>query len=201
MKKIFKNPIFTFILGAIIFGGIVGVSAYTIFANDIGYTPKDSTWKKSNGEDITNVKDAIDELYSKSKDFTNGLGQTKINMVRVGYRNEAGIETPLELNEGKYLCNAEYSMSYNGKNIDSKRSLTLTINNCDEYNITAADGYSKSANSISDNNDSYTTAMVNTVFTCVLNEEKTISVKYTGYSGSIQNTVPVIQGVSCTSIE
>ena len=66
MKKIRKGYIFSFLLGAIIFGGIVGVSAYTIFANDIGYTPKDTTWKKSNGEDITNVKDAIDELHSKA---------------------------------------------------------------------------------------------------------------------------------------
>ena len=67
MKKIFrKSNIFSFLLGAIIFGGIGVVSAYTIFANDIGYTPKDSTWKKANGEDITNVKDAIDELYSKT---------------------------------------------------------------------------------------------------------------------------------------
>ena len=81
-------------------------------------------------------------------------------------------------------------------NIDSKRSLNLTINNCDEYNIMATDGYNKSSNSYS-----FTVAMVNTVFTCVLNETRTISVKYTGYSGSIQNTVPVIQGVSCTSIE
>jgi hypothetical protein len=59
MKKIIKNPIFTFILGALIFGGIVGVSAYTIFANDIGYTPKDSSWE------VDNVKDAIDDLYTK----------------------------------------------------------------------------------------------------------------------------------------
>ena len=66
MKKVFKSRIFAFVLGAIIFSGITAVSAYTIFANDIGYTPKDSTWKKSNGEDITNVKDAIDELYSKA---------------------------------------------------------------------------------------------------------------------------------------
>ena len=66
MKKIIKNPIFTFVLGALIFGGIVGVSAYTILATDIGYTPKDTTWKKSNGEDITNVKDAVDELYDKA---------------------------------------------------------------------------------------------------------------------------------------
>ena len=66
MKKAFKSRIFAFVLGAIIFSGITAVSAYTILANDIGYTPKDSTWKKSNGEDITNVKDAIDELYTKA---------------------------------------------------------------------------------------------------------------------------------------
>lgn len=66
MKKIFKSRIFAFILGTLIFSGITVVSAYTILANDIGYTPKDTTWKKSNGEDITNVKDAIDELYLKS---------------------------------------------------------------------------------------------------------------------------------------
>ena len=67
MKKIFKKSnIFSFLLGAIIFGGIVGVSAYTILATDIGYTPSDSTWKKTNGENITNVKDAIDELYLKT---------------------------------------------------------------------------------------------------------------------------------------
>ena len=85
MKRIFrKSNIFSFLLGAIIFGGIVGVSAYTIFANDIGYTPKDKTWKKSNGEDITNVKDAIDELYNNVNNnidvdllWTNqNLGQT-----------------------------------------------------------------------------------------------------------------------------
>ena len=61
MKKIFKKSnVFSFILGAIIFGGIVGVSAYTILASDIGYTPSDNSWQ------VNNVKDAIDELYSKS---------------------------------------------------------------------------------------------------------------------------------------
>ena len=82
MKKIIKNPIFTFILGAVIFGGIVGVSAYTIFANDIGYTPKDSTWKKSNGEDITNVKDAIDELYNKANSKSNIINLNGTSSVR-----------------------------------------------------------------------------------------------------------------------
>ena len=64
MKKIFKSRIFTFILGAILFGGIGVVSAYTIFANDIGYTPKDTIWK------VDNVKDAIDDLYSKADNST-----------------------------------------------------------------------------------------------------------------------------------
>lgn len=66
MKKIIKNPLLTFILGAIIFGGIGIVSAYTLFAGDIGYTPKDATWE------VDNVKDAIDELYEK-KDIKSGL--------------------------------------------------------------------------------------------------------------------------------
>ena len=79
MKKIIKNPIFTFILGSLIFGGIVGVSAYTIFANDIGYTPKDSTWKKSDGTNIENVGDAIDELYSKANNI-NHMESGEINI-------------------------------------------------------------------------------------------------------------------------
>lgn len=66
MRKALKSRIFTFILGALIFGSIGVVSAHTILANDIGYTPKDTTWKKSNGEDITNVSEAIDELYNKT---------------------------------------------------------------------------------------------------------------------------------------
>ena len=61
MKRIIKNPIFTFILGAIIFGGIGTVLAVTILAKDVSYAPKDSTWK------VYNVEDAIDDLYSKAK--------------------------------------------------------------------------------------------------------------------------------------
>lgn len=84
MKRIIKNPIFTFILGTLIFGGIVGVSAYTIFANDIGYTPKDSTWK------VDNVKDAIDELYNKANT------SKTVCMLLSGTKNTIG---------SKYACN------------------------------------------------------------------------------------------------
>jgi hypothetical protein len=58
MKKIKKNHIFAFILGAITFGSIGAVSAYTIVSKDITYTPKDATWN------VNNVSDALDNLYT-----------------------------------------------------------------------------------------------------------------------------------------
>ena len=62
MKKIFKKSnILSFVLGAIIFSGITSVAAYTLFANDIGFNPRDNNWH------VDNVKDAIDDLYDKAK--------------------------------------------------------------------------------------------------------------------------------------
>lgn len=59
-----KSNVISFLLGAIIFGSVGVVSAYSLLAKDIGYNPKDNAWKKANGDNITNVKEAIDELYS-----------------------------------------------------------------------------------------------------------------------------------------
>ena len=99
MKKIIKNNLFGFILGVIIFGSI-GVAASQLFANDIGYTPKDSTWKKSNGEDITNVKDAIDELYTKANDKDNYDDKTYTQEGLSIFSNRVSI-----LNGGYYIDN------------------------------------------------------------------------------------------------
>lgn len=63
MIKVLKSRLFAFILGAIIFSGITSVTAYSLFANQIEYRP---FWKKSDGGDITNVSEAIDELYKNS---------------------------------------------------------------------------------------------------------------------------------------
>ena len=65
MNNFFKSRLFAFILGSVIFSGITSVAAYTFFASNIGYTPTDESWKKFNDEDITNIKDALDELYFK----------------------------------------------------------------------------------------------------------------------------------------
>ena len=59
MKKYSNSKIFSFILGAIIFGGIGVASAYTLFANNIGFTSRDTTWN------VDNTKDAIDDLHTQ----------------------------------------------------------------------------------------------------------------------------------------
>lgn len=91
-------------LGAVIFGSVVGVSAYTLLAADISYTPKDETWKKSNGDDITNVKDAIDELYDKTS-FFDSLTYVKTTDLIYGDRN--GNSQNFTLDSGKYILVVE----------------------------------------------------------------------------------------------
>ena len=63
MKKILKSRIFAFILGAVIFSGITAL-ATGLIASSVSYTP---TWTKSNGEDIVNVSEALDELYTRKQ--------------------------------------------------------------------------------------------------------------------------------------
>ena len=66
MKKIFSNSIFTFILGAILFSFIGIVSAYSISSNNVDFNP---SWTKDNGESITNIDEAIEELYNKNNNI------------------------------------------------------------------------------------------------------------------------------------
>lgn len=63
MKKYINRQLLSFILGAVIFGGISFVSATSIFASDIKINP---SFRKSNGEKIRNVNEAIEELYNKN---------------------------------------------------------------------------------------------------------------------------------------
>ena len=62
MNKIFKSKLLFFILGALIFSSATAF-AYSIVAPNVGFTPADTTWKKEDGEDITNVEEAIDDLH------------------------------------------------------------------------------------------------------------------------------------------
>ncbi|MBR1718456.1 MAG: hypothetical protein IJ715_04240 [Bacilli bacterium] len=66
MKELLKSRVFVVIVIACVC--IVGTAyaAVSILASNINYTPKDTSWKKTNGDNIVNVQDAIDELYDKS---------------------------------------------------------------------------------------------------------------------------------------
>ena len=70
MNKVFKNPLITFILGAIIFGSISTVFAYSNFSPDVSYTPKDIAWN------VDNVSDALDELRTTFTDYDYGTQTT-----------------------------------------------------------------------------------------------------------------------------
>ena len=52
-----KQVIISFILGAIIFGGVGTILAYKLGANQVGYTPNDQTWN------VSEVNTALDDLY------------------------------------------------------------------------------------------------------------------------------------------
>ena len=62
MKKIIKNPIFTFVLGIILTSGIA-VTASQIFAKDIYFEPQEGWTLEEN-----TVEAAINDLYSKSNE-------------------------------------------------------------------------------------------------------------------------------------
>ena len=66
MKRIIKNNLLGFILGIIVTTALTVSASILYQASEIGYTPKDSTWKKSNGDKIETIEDAIDELYLKT---------------------------------------------------------------------------------------------------------------------------------------
>ena len=69
MKKIFKSNLKVVV--AVVITAIICITgsvyaAREIFASNVSYEPSDTTWKKTNGEDIENVEDAINELYTKA---------------------------------------------------------------------------------------------------------------------------------------
>ena len=59
MKKIIKNPLFTFLLSAVIFGGLGAIIAVSIPAGSVTYSPADTSW-----QGINTVEKALNSLKS-----------------------------------------------------------------------------------------------------------------------------------------
>ena len=142
MKKIFKNPIFTFILGAVIFSTL-SVFAYSIIAQDVGFTPKDDTWKNKDGTAIENVKEALDDLYfyAKKEDFTgdfylsgtiDGSGYSRTSYVDINVSNYKFIKFNIT---GLFTSNTSVFTCYiladgeRVRNITSLGEFTLDVQN------------------------------------------------------------------------
>ncbi len=62
IKGMFKNSIFTFVLGVIVFGVVGTLAATLIYSKDVTYD------NASSGSSSTTVQGALDELYAKAKD-------------------------------------------------------------------------------------------------------------------------------------
>ena len=93
IKKVLKNNVFCFILGAFIFG-VIGVSAATYFASsDVTYDNSES------GLSSTNVQGAIDELYGVC--FSQSAGDTILDSVDIVTSGDGLYEDEYE--EGKYF--------------------------------------------------------------------------------------------------
>ena len=94
MKKLLHNSLFTFILGALIFG-IGGVLAeYIIFADNVVYSPENENWE------VNNVQDALDELYTQYSNCSNL--NTNLSTPRVIYTNNVAgpiVNTPYTFTE------------------------------------------------------------------------------------------------------
>ena len=187
MKKVLKNPIFMFILGSIIFGGI-GVFASEIFAADIKYKN-------------TNVKSAIDDLYAIS-DMDLPNSQTYSNFITNSTREVNNIISLNDLGKGDYICSSYYAAS--SWEPSSTRGTISTvayeITGCsisDEYDV---NGHWNAAND-SVSGSVYTSTMTRDVrFYCKIEDNDTdLSINYKPSSRATQCSVSLY--LSCTKVK
>ena len=148
MNKIQKSNVFAFILGAIIFCG-VGVGAVaTLFSYDIWFSPKDTAWKKANGEEILNVEDALNELYVRTnKDILNKfvlkIRSESWSSTDAGVTNFNLVGTPNIINNYKYFKITGVTTSnvkkyqLEGHSVQANKTIALTTNT--EYQLSQVD--------------------------------------------------------------
>ena len=97
MKKILnKNSIIGFLFGAVIFGSIASVFAFDLMAQNVGFTPRETSWE------VDNVKDALDILESSIGTFSNITDDDAKEMINslkeLHTTTQELLETPFWLN-------------------------------------------------------------------------------------------------------
>ena len=78
MKKTFLTNMLSFIIGGLIFGGVVYAANY--YAKDISYEPSDASWE------VNNVNEAINSLYNNVTELENikNLGDAEASDIASG---------------------------------------------------------------------------------------------------------------------
>lgn len=93
--KIFKNSIFTFVLGIILSSGVI--YAYTISANNVSYD------NSSSGINSNNVQGAIDELYNKANNTTIPANYKELSTVTTATIDDITIGKTAYNNNGELI--------------------------------------------------------------------------------------------------
>ena len=196
MKKILKSRIFSFILGAVIFGFIGVVSAYTLLASDTEYHPKDEDWE------VDNVSDALDYLY-ENVNLEYGAAQYSVSVGKGNTKTHS-----ITLKPGKYLLisvdgfsagtPSSVSSSYSA---NSKTIACSVANNC---KIKKLSGYYSRAQATEKENDSqyhYVIQDVNSYYIEIYNTNETFSItRNSGIASQYANRVPIYVGFTAIPI-
>lgn len=186
MKKILKTKIFFFFLGAIIFGSIGAVSAYTLLASDVVYKN-------------TTVENALNDLYEKENKSISGIGDSYTKSLYSANRENKKIE--LELEKGKYICSVVYSNAtdLNKLNTNGKSSQTLNITGCDDYKTLYEYQNYQSAKEAISASLILNNVLIGKNFYCATNEKKNINIQI-DVANVPSNNVPMRSEVFCNKL-
>ena len=101
MKNKILSHLFMFIIGGLIFGSIAVYASTKAGANEIEYTPKDSTWN------VSSVNEALNSLYESAGDSNPTFGTPFFNQSQGDLLPNR--TTSLKLDRGKYLVVAIFN--------------------------------------------------------------------------------------------
>ena len=192
MKKIFKNPIFTFILGVLISSGVV--YAVNILSANVEYDNSQS------GIEATTVEGAINELYKgvEAKLPLNTFDESLIAQTRT-YQHPSSVS--LDLTKGKYLIVLSYGIGSHGPKTTGNTArispqIDCASNNCIQSVITGYTSYSYGAAAYkSSDGYLYNSLSSALLYVDVLEENDTITFNRNGGTNNYCSLVLTLQAI------
>ena len=164
-----KSLVIGITLGILV-GGI-GAGAATYFsANQVSYTPSDETW------DVSNVQEAIDNLYS----ISSGSSSFELSSnSSYGHERFNSNSVELSLNQGDYVCVSIFSLSTSTNTasfyVSPYSPSAYTVTGCDNYELIKEPGtLVGSANKFDVSNYYLTNLTMIKYFKCNLSSDNTI---------------------------